>query len=292
MWEHVGRFLRRPREQKALALGVRWRKWLPWIPLPIRLSCGSWWLARRNQMGDTLFWFRRFGDEEAELGFMQSFLKPGMVVVDAGAHEGYYTLIASRLVGREGRVISFEPSPRERKALRWHVRLNRCANVHVNGAALGSEQGSAELHVVAGDRTGYNSLKPPAIADRTQNVRVRVETLDDSLRRLAIERVDFLKLDVEGAELSVLQGAAALLQRQPRPVVLAEVEDARTAPWGYRAEEIINALRRRDYEWFQPQTDASLRTVPSSQSEFQTNLVAVPRERLRDVVPEGGNRIP
>lgn len=268
----------------ALALGVRWRRWFPRIPLPVRLPFGGWWLARRNQIGDTVFWYRGFADEAPALRFMESFLQPGMTVVDAGAHEGYYTLLAARRVGRKGCVISFEPSPRERNALLWHVRINHCANVTVESVALGYDSGAAQLHVVEGLRTGFNSLRPPAISDRTETVSVRIERLDDSLRRLGVDHVDFIKMDVEGAELSLLQGASELLRREPRPVILAEVEDSRTAPWGYPAREIVKALRERNYEWFKPELAAGLVSLGTAQHTFEANLVAIPAER-RELLP-------
>jgi len=68
---------------------------------------------------------------------------------------------------------------------------------------------------------------------------VRVETLDDVLWRLQVNAVDFIKLDAEGAELGVLQGARELLRGASRPVILAEVQDLRTQPWGYRARDIV-----------------------------------------------------
>jgi FkbM family methyltransferase len=278
------RFWQKPWRDKSLALGVRWRKWLPWIPFPIRLSFGSWWLVRENQLGESLFWHRRFAEEETGLQFLERFLQPGMIVVDAGAHEGYYTLFASRRVGRTGKVIAFEPSPRERKALRWHVLVNQCWNVRIQGLALGSEAGEAEFHIVDGAQTGLNSLKPPAILDGTSIIKVQVTSLDDWVRAQNLDRVDFIKLDVEGAELSVVKGASGLLRRRPRPVIYAEVEDRRTQPWGYPAREIVATLDALEYEWFRPELDGKLVSIGPEREGFQANLVAVPKERREEVL--------
>ena len=279
------RFWQKPWRDKSLAVGVRWRKWLPWIPFPIRLSFGSWWLVRQNQMGESLFWYRSFVGEEAGFRFLERFLQSGMMVFDAGAHEGYYTLFASKRVGRGGKVIAFEPSPRERKALRWHVLINRCWNVRIHGLALGNESEEAELHVVNGAQTGLNSLKPPAVPGKTRTLRVQVTSLDDWLRVRNLGRVDFIKLDVEGAELSVLNGARELLRRRPRPVILAEVEDVRTQPWGYRAREIVVTLDALEYEWFQPELNGRLVPIGPGREGFQANnLVAIPKERREEVL--------
>ena len=88
--------------------------------------------------------------EAAELAFVEVFLRPGMTALDIGAHNGLYSLLASRRVGPQGRVISFEPSPRERKALRLNLALNWIRNVSVQGIAPGSEDGEADFYLVGG----------------------------------------------------------------------------------------------------------------------------------------------
>ena len=110
--------------------------------------------------------------------------------------------------------------------------------------------------------------------------------LDDFVRKSRIERVDFIKLDVEGAELTVLKGASDLLQRSPRPVIHAEVEDIRTEPWGYRASEIVRTLDALGFEWFEPQFDGTLVRIGPEREEFQANLVAVPKESREEVLSQ------
>ena len=95
--------------------------------------------------------------------------------------------------------------------------------------------------------------------------------------------MDFIKLDVEGAERDVLQGAERLLDRKPRPVILAEIQDVRTKPWGYRAKEIIQHLSHKGYKWLRPTTDGLLRDLDTSLDEYEGNFVAVPEERLGQV---------
>lgn len=270
--------------RRFLAFGVRWRKWLPWIPLPIRLSFGAWWLVRRNQIGESLFWYGRYAEEDAGFRFLERFLQPCITVIDAGAHEGYYTLFASKRLSRGGKVIAFEPSPRERKALRLHTLINFCKNVSIQALALGEKSGEAELNVAAGSQTGLNSLRLSANIPESKPVPVQVVCLDDWTRTYNTDRIDFIKLDVEGAELSVIRGASELLRRRPRPVILAEVEDIRTLPWGYRAKEIVSALEAWEYEWFQPQSDGSLVPIGPERERFQANLVAVPKERRDEVL--------
>ena len=280
----VRRFLQKPRQEKVRSLCLRWVSTFPKIPVPIRLPFGAWWLARNDHVSQPII-EGKF--EAAELAFLNRFLRQGMTVLDLGAHHGFYTLLASKRVGNTGNVFSFEPSARERKALRLHLKLNRCKNVAIQEMALGDQNMKTDLYVVEGWAAGCNSLRPPDVAARTSPVPVRVVRLDDWLADHKIDQVDFIKLDVEGGELDVIKGATNLLERRPRPVILAEVQDIRTLAWGYKAKDVINYLRDRGYTWFRISENGSTEELDIVQHEFDGNFVAVPEER-RDI----GGRIP
>ena len=237
----IWQFLLRPRRAQYISLAYRARRLFPEMPIPLRLPFGALWLAQKSALDDDLI---HEGFEEAEITFIEMFLQPGMTVIDAGAHHGLYTLLASKGVGKRGQVIAFEPSSRERKRLRRHLWVNRCKNVNVLACALGDERREADLFLVEGREDWCNSLRAPQIDARTVAVRVEVERVDDVLERLGVSRVDLIKLDIEGAELSFLQGARTTLASS-RPVILAEVQDLRTRPWGYAAREVIDLLARR-----------------------------------------------
>jgi len=253
----------------------RWIRLFPGVPLPARLPFGAWFLARSDYMGAAVVYG---GFELAESAFVGRFIRPGMTVLDIGAHHGFYTLFFSKLVGSGGKVIAFEPSPREIRALHLNVGLNRCKNVVIQGLALGEREGESNLYVVNNHETGCNSLHPPALPEAISIVPVHVISLDQWLAGYHLESVDFIKLDVEGGELSVLQGAEKLLERRPRPVILAEVQDIRTQPWGYRAQEIISFLSDKGYRWFSISADGSLAPLEVFVEPFDGNLVACPEE--------------
>jgi FkbM family methyltransferase len=214
--------------------------------------------------------------------FVSRLIRPGMTVLDVGAHHGLYSLLMARRTGQTGRVVSFEPSSRERSRLVRHVQLNGFANVRVMPCALGSETGEAELFLLDGIHDWGNSLKPPSLGQFSRTERVQVRRLDDVLSEMAIAHVDFIKVDVEGAELSFLRGASETLAKTPRAAILAEVQDARTQPWGYRAREIIRFLTQMNYEWFALSAAGSLMPVPLEQDSYDANLVALPRERIEE----------
>jgi FkbM family methyltransferase len=247
------------------------------IARPVRTSFGARWIPLGDHVGIPV---QEGKFEAAELTFVERFLRPRMIVLDIGAHHGLYSLLASKKVGPQGRVIAFEPSPRERKALRLNLAFNWSRNVSVQKVALGSEAGEADFFVVEGTETGCNSLRPPDLKASTYRpIRVRVAVLDDWLRQHKIEFVDFIKIDAEGAELEVLRGASKLLSTRPRPVILIEVAEIRTAPWGYSARETIHLMQKMGYVWFSISSDGSLSGLQSDHSLQDTNLIAVPNEQ-------------
>jgi FkbM family methyltransferase len=148
----------------------------------------------------------------------EELVRHGGVALDIGARWGPYTSLLARLVGSAGLVHAFEPNHQHSKALRGIARASR--NVHVHPFALSDQAGGAALHVpVFGDRTfdGLASLARPAAAHQT--IQIERRRLDD----LRIQRVDFIKCDVEGHELAVFRGGEATLRRL-RPSVLVEIE--------------------------------------------------------------------
>lgn len=251
---------------------LRWLRHVPAVPLPVYAPGIGWWLARNDVCGQAML---TNAYEFRERRFVESLLRPGMTVLDIGAHHGLYTLLASRRVGPHGSVLAFEPSLRERNHLIRHLRVNGCRNVRVESVALGSAAGWSELFVVEDLETGCNCLRPPRVSQSTIRMPVFLETMDNWLYRRGIDRVDFIKLDVEGAELGVLEGAARLLRRPDRPMILAEVEDLRTGVWGYAAREIVGFLRQYGYAWFRF-TDKGLRPIENDCGTWNENLLAIP----------------
>jgi len=247
------------------------------VPLVIRLPDAGWYVASWDYNGDCVWYF-----EEGARAFVREFLQPGMTMLDVGAHVGLYSLIAARKVGPSGRVIAFEPSPRERRALRWNRKLNRCTRLQVEPLAVGAQDGTAVLFVSRGFDRGTNSLRGTA-SNAGLSLRVRVTSLDEYLTSHGVSRVDLLKIDVEGGELDAFAGAARLLSRPPRPVILCELSESWAIEWGHGSRDVRNHLSERGFSWFQPQRDGSLARAPTRE-HYEQNSVAVPEERLTEVL--------
>ena len=126
-------------------------------------------------------------------------IREGSVVYDIGAHVGFYTLLASVLVGPKGKVVAFEPLPRNIYYLKEHLRLNQCKNVTLVEAAVCEQNGMSCFKESGDSYTGHLFSK--------DGIAVKTVCIDDLLSKGEIPSPDLLKIDVEGAELSVLSGA-------------------------------------------------------------------------------------
>jgi FkbM family methyltransferase len=277
--KRIWRFLRSSNRTKYITVAQRARRIFPNMPILLRLPFGAWWLAEKSALDHELV-HNEF--EVAEMKFVEKVLRPGMTVVDAGAHHGLYSLLASKRVGESGRVLAFEPASRECERMITNLRVNRSSNVCLMECALGNRAGTADLFLGDGSQDWCNSLRPVGATDAEHSVRVPLRRLDDMLAELGIKEVDFLKMDVEGAELSLLQGAPNLLGCAPRPAILAEVQDVRTLPWGYLSRDIVNFLAMLNYKWFAIAPGGRLEPISCGQDSYDANLVALPAERTEE----------
>ncbi len=134
----------------------------------------------------------------------------GKIALDIGANVGFYSLLFSRLVGENGRVMAFEPLPRNIMYLRKHLQLNKIANVEIYECAIADRDG-----VFSFDTSKHNAQA--RITERG-NINVQARSLD-SIEREVDRAVALLKIDVEGAEILVLNGGKEFI-RKHRPAIL------------------------------------------------------------------------
>lgn len=221
----------------------------------LRLICG---IGR----GEGVWCALRGLDYEPELRLFLSQLKPGDVVVDLGANIGAYAIRAAMAVGATGKVYAFEPLDRTRRRLERALELNNIGNVSVSGEAIGSECGYAQLAVK--DRGSSASLAERSHAAETYNV--RVTTLDEFADTNGISAINWVKMDIEGAEPLALAGMMQTISRF-RPNFLFENESG--------GEESAKILGQMDYRI----------GILTSAGRFEEtlkgpSLFAYPRERL------------
>jgi FkbM family methyltransferase len=196
---------------------------------------------------------------EPELLGLPSLVGPGSVCVDVGAAAGIYTLPLARLAGPTGLVHSVEPLPFAWPTWNRLLRVRSSPNVLHHAVALGSEPGEASMSVPRGRHglvTGRSFVSQHCLglgsnAEFAQHITypVPVDTLDRLLAAADHGRLDFVKIDVEGAELHVLRGGAGVIESF-RPAMLIEIEARHTARYQYHPEDVVSWLRARGYAMY------------------------------------------
>lgn len=145
-------------------------------------------------------------------------VKRGNTVFDIGANNGYYTVLASKLVGKNGKVYAFEPDPQSLKLLYKNLKLNNCNNVFVIESALGDKKCKLTLNQDTSN-PGESSLSHMA---KNNKIIVDVITLDQFVKNQKIKKIDLIQMDVEGSEISVLRGGIQTLQSHKISKIITE----------------------------------------------------------------------
>jgi FkbM family methyltransferase len=169
---------------------------------------GKRWIAGSHTHG---CWLGSYEKDKQRL--FEAEVKPGSIVYDIGANAGFYTLLASELVGAHGRVFAFEPLPRNIRFLNEHLRLNQVINVDVIEAAVSDRSGETLFDDSAGSAMGHLTEQG--------KLKVRIVKIDDLVAAGEVTPPDCLKIDVEGAEAQVLSGAQSTLKNFHPKIFLA-----------------------------------------------------------------------
>src|SRR5215203_2025312 len=153
--------------------------------------------------------------------------KEGDIVVDIGAHIGLYTIISSKRVRANGKVVAIEAHPGNFEMLNSNIKLNRLNNVIPLNYAVYSKETKVKLYLPSGESgfTKYNTIMPNWINTREKFVEVNANTLDYllQLNEIRQEEVNWIKIDVEGAEFEVLKGASNVLSKSKDIAILMEL---------------------------------------------------------------------
>ncbi|MHA1768090.1 MAG: FkbM family methyltransferase [Promethearchaeota archaeon] len=170
-----------------------------------------------------------------------SFLKPGMTFVDIGANKGYFSLIAAKIVGEQGLVFTFEPEPQNCEWIQKNIELNNYKNITLFPYALGAKNGKTRLFI--GKKSGWHSLLPDLDTGTGESIEIEQKTLDSVLKEMKHERVDMIKIDVEGSELEVLKGAQKILESNKNIFLLIDVHTT----LGVSPEEVEKILKAYNF---------------------------------------------
>ncbi len=226
-----------------------------------------------------------FDSERKEQLLVRSLVKAGMTVLDVGANIGKYTKLFSLLAGGSGRVFAFEPDPGSGQCLRHLVERDALSNVTVVNAAVSDASGTATLNRFPEEYSSWNGFGRPAMENPKNpsefvpivgSVEVETVTLDEFCRAHGIHEIDYLKLDVEGAELKALKGAQDLLARRAIRHLQFEVSRKMLEGLHTTARPVFDLLASHGYECHAITTDGRMAEVVADSSAFYENYVAIP----------------
>ena len=192
--------------------------------------------------------------EYSTLELFSNFLKQGSRIIDVGANSGLYSIFYSKLVGDEGRVYAFEPDSSTYSFLLENLKLNECKNVSTYNCALSNKESIVEMVSynpedlnlkLQGDSFKY--MKEVFNGSEAAGNGMKAYKLDDLEEIKKIPKIDFIKIDVEGAELLVLQGGLNII-REHKPVIIFELSGEWTARFNYKPYEVLILLNELNYE--------------------------------------------
>jgi FkbM family methyltransferase len=192
--------------------------------------------------------YRNFSSPEL-VGFVTRFLRPGMTVLDIGAHVGEYTLIAAYLVGSHGKVHDVEPQPDLAEIIMKNVTVNRFPWVTVHPCAVADHIGKLLFTADPHSKGGWLAEKMAM----QETFGVQTTTLDDFCRKQNLQHVDFIKLDAAGNELAAPKGGKHLLTSNYGPALVVKLyhPEVIRERFGYDGHEIVRLLLDWEYQLYE-----------------------------------------
>jgi len=210
-------------------------------------------------------------DRQPQVRLSRDLVRPGDVVLDVGANIGLWAMGAAQRAGGSGSVHAFEPAAENYERLRAHVDLNVLRNVRCDRRGISDNSGSALIYGASNGNSGMASLVCHPGVDRPEPV--ELTTLDDYRAEQVIERVNFLKVDVEGAELQVFRGGAGVLSLPQAPVILFEAAEPLAARFGSSSSKVKSLLSEHGYGIYRYRRRA-LEPVPIDEPHAHEDLFA------------------
>jgi len=187
--------------------------------------------------------------ETLETEFVKQEVKKGDVVVDIGANIGYYSLILAKIVCNTGKVFAFEPAPDNYSILKKNVEINNYKNVVLENFAISDTNGEIELYL-SEESMGWHRIYPSKYCGEN-HIKVKTITLDDYFRNNSFkDKISFIKMDVEGAELGILKGMTSILTNNKKLTLLLEFVPKYIRESGSNPQELLDILQKHKFEIF------------------------------------------
>ena len=193
-----------------------------------------------------LLYTRKNNYDRFEIVCLKQIIKKGDTVVDLGANIGYYTLILAQLVGKSGHVHAFEPEPSNFEILSKNVKENKHDNVTLVQKAISDKNGKVKLYVSKRNLASHRIFDAE---DKRESVEVDVTTLDEYFQK-SKKLVNFIKMDVEGAEGATILGASKIIEYSKNLIIMMEYFPKCIKKFGDVPEEILKSLVEKKFKLF------------------------------------------
>lgn len=199
------------------------------------------WLNTTGQVDNCIINTGAFEPEATKI--VNRLVKEGDIVLDVGANIGYYTVIFSKLVGKAGKVIAFEPTDHFGKYLRMTLDANNAGNVDVYPIGLSNKNAELVIDIGKSSATLHPEPEYDTVIAKEQ---ITLTTLDEFLESYPVPKIDFIKIDVDGHEPLFFEGARKTLSRFD-PVILLEISHLHYLNAGFTAWEFYDMLVKNKY---------------------------------------------
>ena len=253
----------------------------PWRETPAWGRCPKLVLDLRSPIQRKLFLFpRAWGDFYLDHDLCEALvhmLPPGGTFLDVGANIGLLSIYAARLVGETGKVVAFEPFPSVLESLRRSVDANDLPQVSWLDVALSDREGELSFFIAECETASSLSDKPPDHCGYDREIAVRVTSLDTLVAggELELERLDFVKIDVEGEEARTVRGMRETLRRFEQPRLWIEVRGPERSHRANTFPEVYELLAELGYRAFRRRGRSEEEVRPGDVSGLENLLFRV-----------------
>lgn len=237
-------------------------------------------LDKRNVPLET-FNFNYYEKDDSEMIFRM--IHPGSHIIDIGANIGWYTIHMASML-EKGSIQCFEPVPETHRKLKANIELNKLQNITINNIALSEKKQTLTFYF---DPKQSGSSSSQNITENADIEKLELEsiTFDEYADSRQIAQIDFVKCDVEGAELFVFQGAVKTLEKH-KPVVFTELLRKWAAKFGYHPNEIMSLFHGLGYAAYYTANGALNLIETIDEHTVNTNFFFLHKEKHKQLILE------
>jgi FkbM family methyltransferase len=243
-------------------------------------STGGWWWTSRYRFEVAVGWW-----DWSTVKWCRRLIRPGMHVLDVGAHIGYYTRLFGRLVGQSGRVVAYEPFVENFSVLKHNTSDRVPCLLDLFNLAVARSASKVDLYVSPGHSN--HSLYSSFIGSN-ESVGVQSVSLDTHLQSIGFAGVDLIKIDIEGAEVEALEGATDTLRDQAQTAMIVELNPPALRAAGSSASDLVSVVRSYGYDPYVIQDYPRLGWPAPESSQAVQDLLCLSRAHWKEL----GVRLP